>query len=210
MDEAAIFKHYGPTQRRMLEYLLHEPQGLSVERLTADLAVTPSAVRQHLARLERDGLVERARQQPTRGRPEQLYALTLRGREIFPRRYRHLAEGLIAEIGETIGQRKLEGVMRRMGKRAGDDLATDEGGRASLASTAAAMRGLGYEAEMNADDPSEIVAYNCVFHRLAERFPAVCQFDLAFLESATGDRVEHRECMVRGGKACRFGFKREK
>ena len=210
MDEAAIFKHYGPTQRRMLEHLLQEPQGVSVERLTGDLGVTPSAVRQHLALLERDGLVERASQQATRGRPEQLYALTPLGREVFPRRYRHLAEGLIAELGETLGQRKLEGLMRRMGNKSGKTVAAGENGRASLEATAGAMREIGYEAEINPGDKSEIVAHNCVFHRLAARFPAVCAFDLAFLESATGSKVEHRECMVRGGNVCRFGFKRKK
>lgn len=210
MTETAILEHYGPTQRRMLECLLQEPDGLSVERLTGELGITPSAVRQHLAGLERDGLVARASQQPTRGRPEQLYALSPTGREAFPRRYRQLAESLIEEVGETIGPEKLEAVMRRMGNRAGKEVAAARGGRASIESTAAAMQETGYEAEINPRDKAEIVAHNCVFHRLAARFPAVCQFDLAFLESATGRKVEHRECMVRGGQVCRFGFKRGK
>ena len=70
------------------------------------------------------------------------------------------------------------------------------------------MKDLGYEAESRtgARQGEEIVALNCVFHRLAERYPAVCEFDLGFMEAATGRRVEHRECMVRGGHCCRFGF----
>ncbi len=86
MSEDAILEHCGPTQRRMLECLLHQPDGFSVEGLAGELGITPSAVRLHLTGLTHGGLVARIGQQPTRGRPEQLYALTALGREAFPRR----------------------------------------------------------------------------------------------------------------------------
>lgn len=207
MDRTSVMERYGPTQRRMLQNLLHAPAGLSVEKFASDLGLTPGAVRQHLTALERDGMVERTGQQPTRGRPERLYSLTTRGREAFPRSYRQLAESLLEEVGRTIGADKLVDVMRRMGKRAGNS-ARGTGGPVPLEATAAVMQQEGYEAEVSADDKNEIVAHNCVFHSLAAQFPAVCEFDLAFLEAATGATVEHRECMVRGGAVCRFAFKR--
>jgi predicted ArsR family transcriptional regulator len=206
MSDTAALDHYGPTQRRLLESLLEDPAGLSVEVLATKADVTPSAVRQHLAGLERDGLVERARLQPTRGRPEQLYALTDGGREAFPRRYRQLAESLIEEVGTALGPEKLEDLMRRMGTKAGKSVTT--GGGTMIEATAAAMQAAGYEAEVNPKDKSEIVARNCVFHRLAAQFPAICTFDLAFIEAATGAKPEHRECIVRGGHTCRFGLRK--
>ena len=39
---------------------------------------------------------------------------------------------------------------------------------------------------------------------LAKAHPDVCRFDLAFMEAATGRPVQHLECLVRGGHACRF------
>jgi predicted ArsR family transcriptional regulator len=204
--DTATLEHYGPTQRRLMEALLQAPTGLSVEALAARADVTPSAVRQHLAGLERDGRVGRASRKPTRGRPEQLYTLTDAGREAFPRRYRHLAQAMIEEVGATLGPEKLADLMRRMGTKAGKAAAA--GGRASIEATAAAMLGEGYDAQVSTQDPGEIVARNCVFHQLATQFPAVCEFDLALLEAATGAKPEHRECIVRGGHVCRFGFRK--
>lgn len=204
MIDPSPISQYGSTQQRMLETLLHAPSGATVEHLVGETGITTNAVRQHLSTLERDGLITRSGTQPSGGRPELLYSLSPSGREIFPRRYRQLAEGLIEDVGEAIGADALDAAMRRMGERAGAQVASR--GPASLADTARAMRSAGYEAELVGDAAPEIVAHNCVFHRLAERFPAVCQFDLAFMQAATGQAVEHRECMVRGGQVCRFGF----
>lgn len=202
--DTPLLESYGPTQRQALECLLREPAGLSVEQLTTALQVTPSAVRQLLAGLERDGLVERGGQQATGGRPERLFRLAAAGREAFPRRYRQLAETLIAEVADEMGPRSLESMMRRMGRRA----AEATGGRLSIPAAAEALKQAGYEAGVNPANKSEIVAHNCVFHQLADKHAAVCQFDIAFLEAATGSKVEHRECMVRGGRVCRFGLKK--
>ncbi|MDD3765217.1 MAG: helix-turn-helix domain-containing protein [Nevskiales bacterium] len=207
MKSSSLLDHYGDTQRRMLELLLHVPGGATVDALVSELEITTNAVRQHLAVLERDGLVARTGAQRTRGRPEIIFSLTSRGREAFPRSYAQLAESLIEEIGSAIGPESLEGAMQRMGRRAGNR-ARLHGMPSSIEDTAAAMRDAGYEASTSPAEAAEaeIVAYNCVFHRLAERFPSVCQFDLAFLQAVTGRKVEHRECMVRGGQICRFGF----
>ena len=50
----------------------------------------------------------------------------------------------------------------------------------------------------------QVEAYNCVFHALAKAHPDVCRFDLAFMEAATGRPIQHMECLLRGGQACRF------
>lgn len=206
MIDSTLPSQYGSTQRRMLEALLHSPGGATVEALVGKIGITTSAVRQHLTALERDGMVERARTQPSGGRPELLYVLSNNGREAFPRRYRQLAEDLIADVGTTIGPDALQATMRRMGTRAGAK-AVVAGRPISLAELAQQMCAAGYDAEIGSVVEEEVVAHNCVFHRLAERIPAVCEFDLAFIEAATHRKVEHRECMVRGGRVCRFGFK---
>ncbi|MBN50581.1 MAG: hypothetical protein CMN85_13695 [Spongiibacteraceae bacterium] len=67
------------------------------------------------------------------------------------------------------------------------------------------MDSLGYEAETGSNS-NEIVAYNCIYHHLAEKHPEVCEFDIAFLESASKKSVTHTECIVRGGHCCRFSI----
>src|SRR3546814_14495702 len=53
-------------------------------------------------------------------------------------------------------------------------------------------------------DDWQVEAFNCVFHGLAKQHPQVCKFDLAYMEAASGRRIHHMECIVRGGHVCRF------
>ena len=69
----------------------------------------------------------------------------------------------------------------------------------------ALLDSLGYEAvPARSDGEWQVEAFNCVFHALAKQNPQVCKFDLAYMEGATGRRVHHMECIVRGGGVCRF------
>ncbi len=55
----------GRTQQDLLHALLHQPAGMSIDDLAQGLAITRTAVRQHLAALARDGLVKRGATRPT-------------------------------------------------------------------------------------------------------------------------------------------------
>ena len=58
---------------RLVSLLQHG--GLTADDLASKLGVTTNAVREHLAGMERDGVVERAGQRPGTTRPSQLYEL---------------------------------------------------------------------------------------------------------------------------------------
>ena len=212
VNDTSALKQLGHTQRRMLTALLHHPGGLPVDELMQAAGVTENAVRQHITTLERDGFVVRGDTRPTGRRPQQLYELSRVGRELFPRHYTMLADRVIETIREKYGPEALADLMRELGQQAGADGASrlqsippDR----MAAELATLMTELGYEAinRRTAEGNPEVVAYNCVFHHLAEQFPEVCQFDLALMEAATGRKVEHTECMVRGGDVCRFCLK---
>lgn len=80
--------------------------------------------------------------------------------------------------------------------------------RQKVARLASVMDELGYDARVGADVNAmpAIEADNCIFHELAKKNPEICHFDLALLSSATDSKVEHHECMARGGNVCRFKF----
>jgi predicted ArsR family transcriptional regulator len=80
--------------------------------------------------------------------------------------------------------------------------------RQRVARLASVMDELGYDARVGADVNAmpAIEADNCIFHELAKKNPEICHFDLALLSSATDSKVEHHECMARGGNVCRFKF----
>jgi predicted ArsR family transcriptional regulator len=198
------------TRERLLGLLLHAPEPLSVPALAAQLGISRNAAHQHVVALERDGLVERAAQICTRGRPSQGFRLSPSGEDLFPRQYSLLARKLIEELTRHLGPDALPAALARIGHEVAVDLAPRiAAGDAAIPSIAELMRDLGYEAHLAGDSAeSEIEAHNCVFHDLAMRDPVVCAVDLALLRALSGRAVEHRTCMARGGRSCRFVFGR--
>lgn len=202
----------GQTQQELLRFLQSERDGCSIDTLRSALNISRNAVRQHLTALLAQGLVAHGSIAPTGGRPERRYVLTDAGRELFPRRYVELASSLIHEIGRSMGEAQLLKILTRLGAEVGRELGAKlKPGSSSERCKAIAdtMMDLGYDATAQVNGSSrEIHARNCVFHHLAQSHPAVCRFDLAFLARASGERVEHMECIVRGGSICRFRFSR--
>ncbi len=203
----------GGRQQDLLGLLLQRKSGMTVDELSRTLGITRNAVRQHLAVMERDGLVAQSATRPTGGRPEQLYVLGEKGRELFPRHYSWFSQLLIESMIEESGRDGLAQRLAGMGRRVAEQLRAQsplpEDPAQRVVPLAQVMSGLGYHARAvdAAPDLPLIEADNCVFHHLAARYPEVCHFDLALLSSYVGAEVEHRECVVRGGQCCRFGFK---
>lgn len=193
----------GRTQQDLLSALLYQPAGMSIDGLASLLAVTRTAIRQHLSALERDGLVLRGDTRPTGRRPEQLYVLADTGKELFPRQYQLLANLLIGEVAQLLGHEQLVEVLRGLGRKVA---ASMEQQAVSEELIVKHMNAVGYVAEVffRSSGEQEIVAHNCVFHHLAQAHPEICELDLALI-GALGQRdVQHLECMVAGGKVCRF------
>jgi predicted ArsR family transcriptional regulator len=72
----------------------------------------------------------------------------------------------------------------------------------------AALNELGYRSSLRQSDLRKgavIEATNCVYHSVAQRHPALCRFDVKFIENATGGMsVKLESCIARGGSVCRF------
>lgn len=224
---------FGARQKQLMRLLLKNKGGMTVDELAKALKVTRNAVRQHLATLSKNGFVAPGRTRPTRGRPQQLHVLTDPGKEAFPRHYSWFAQLLVDAIA---GEHGAEGLRTRLGRVAaavatqlqqrgtvnGNGTANGNGApvtqaangvpngdlRQKVARLAGVMDELGYDARVGPDVNATpvIEADNCVFHELAKKNPEICHFDLALLSAATDSKVEHHECMARGGNVCRFKF----
>lgn len=199
----------GETQQRLLRRLMQAPQGASVEELCNALGITHNAVRQHLTALMSAGFVERGEAKPSGGRPRAVYVLLPAGRELFPRNYALIAGGMIEHLYASAGtgavQAMLVEIGTKLGKAAAQLIGEDDDPRAVAAALAGQLDALGYEAQaLHRGERGEVEAWNCVFHALAKAHPDVCRFDLAFMQAATGRRIQHTDCMLRGSPACRF------
>ena len=198
----------GDTQQRLLRQLLLAREGLGVEEMCERLRVSHNAVRQHLTALTVRGVVERVQPLPTGGRPQARYALTAEGRELFPRNYGAIAAALISQLHARIGEAEVGTMLQELGATVAATqapLATGEGMEALARALANRLDALGYEAAAaRHGEDWQVEAFNCVFHGLARQHPQVCKFDLAYMEAASGRRIHHMECIVRGGHVCRF------
>lgn len=200
-------------QKQLVTMLNASRDGCAVDELATGLKITRNAVRQQLAGLERDGLATMRGTEATGGRPRELYALTDAGREIFPRHYPWFGELLLEALEDELGSPRLKDKLFALGQRVGRSLAsasptsTSRAGHAQR--LAAAMEKMGYQARHvpGTRAGETIEATNCVFHRLAQRHEEVCQFDLGLMGAFADAAVTHEECMLRGGKVCRFRLK---
>lgn len=185
---------------------------MTVDELSKGLKITRNAVRQHLAALDSSGLIGQISTRPSGGRPQQLYALTEKGKELFPRHYTWFAQLAVDSIAREHGAKGLGVRLDAIGSDVAKQLRTQypalKTREQKVEKLAEVMQGLGYEAR-NATAPRGapvIEADNCVFHSLAKKNPEICRLDLALLETFTDSRVDHQECMARGGNVCRFKF----
>jgi len=209
----SISNNIGGRQQSLLKSLLHNEAGMTIDGLSQALDISRNAVVQHLVNLEGMGLVTNTVQQSTGGRPSKLYRLTSAGRELFPRHYDLFASMLIQLLADDVGEQKLRKYMTELGSLiAGKykrQIREKEGLEDQILELVGVMNSLGYEAHANINDKAltEIVAVNCVFHQLAAKCNAVCDLDITLISTALdGVSVKHKECIVRGGRSCRFSI----
>lgn len=196
------------TRERFLSLLLRQKAGLTIDELSESLSISRNAVRQHLAALERDGLVAAGAVRRGVGRPSQVYLLTPLGAEQFPRQYSLLSGWILSALSTTYGAEGTTQILKQiasdLAKQFGPHVEGENVAQRAEAVTAV-LNQLGYQATTEqAESGTAISAINCVYHHLAADFPAICDLDIQLIERLTGARVEHTECMVRGGHCCRF------
>ncbi|HET6630463.1 MAG TPA: HTH domain-containing protein [Woeseiaceae bacterium] len=201
---------FGERQQRLLTLLLEKKQGQSADELARALEISRSAVHQHLTVLSGAGYVEKTPQAPKGGRPGFAWRLSERGVHLFPKHYALFAELLLGGMKGSLGSEGLSESMQRMGRLLGEQNLHRMKGRTPaerIEEVARIMRELGYQSRTEADESGGapmIDARNCIWHDLARRHREVCELDIALMETLLGEEVEHTECMVRGGTACRF------
>lgn len=203
----------GSRQQELLKLLLKNKAGYTIDELSAQLEITRNGVRQHVAALEKDGYISPGKTRPSGGRPEQLYVLTDKGKEFFPRHYSWLAQLLIESIKQNSGAEGLRERLGTMGTEVARQMLSQqhtglENQEQKLNKLSELMEQLGYNAKnATVGNGSPVIeANNCVFHNLALENPEICAFDLALVSTFMGSNVEHEGCMAKGDNSCRFKF----
>ncbi|WP_141732840.1 helix-turn-helix transcriptional regulator [Oligoflexus tunisiensis] len=210
-----MLETFGERQQLLLRALHAHKSGLTIDELASRLSITRTAVKQHLVALEQGGYVDRGPLRVvTRGRPGRGFRLTERGVELFPKQYSWFSSLLLGGLRAEFGSEGLANRLREIARGIVSQMKTRVHGSSGQGRTEAIvtiMNELSYEAVVSADPTGEIPsieAHNCVYHNLAREYPEVCQFDIELLEKFSGLKVDHQECIIRGGNVCRFAFRK--
>ena len=201
------------SRQRLLNQLLEQKAGASLDELARAIGLGRTAVNQQLTALEREGLIRRAAPRKTGGRPGQIYVLTEDGINAFPKQYAWFSKLLIETLRQQLGEEAAARCMYDLGVKMSAALIPRLVGKnraERVAEIVAIMNETGFQARTVApaepDKLPRVECRNCVYHDLSKDYPEVCRFDIGFLSGLMGAEVEHQACMQRDGEVCRFRF----
>ncbi|HUE76901.1 MAG TPA: helix-turn-helix domain-containing protein [Longimicrobiales bacterium] len=190
------------TRGRILGQLCAERS--TVAQLAESVQVTRNAVRAHLNRLERDGLVRHERVRGQVGKPAHIYELTPDGEGLLSRGYPVVLDAIleaVESLDESTGERMLNIAARalaaRCGRPGGDVRSRSEG-------AAEALRELGGVAVVREDEGGFIIRGDCCPLRASSTdHPIACRLMEILLADLI--RVPVREnCDRSGPPHCNF------
>ena len=200
------------TRMEILE-LLRRRQAATAETISAELGITPNAVRQHLTNLERDGYVENTPLKHKRGRPAHVFSLTERADQAFPKRYGQLATMVLTELQEMGGPEALDEVFRRVALRHVDavegeltGLSFDE--KLDHVVRWIARAGTLADHEALPDGSVRVTIHNCPFRNTALKFPQVCTITPHLLTQLLDTNVSQEASIHRRDPHCSFVVQR--
>lgn len=180
----------------------------TVSDLAEALDVTDNAIRSHLAKLERDGLVRPSGKRPGVRKPETLYALTADAEQLFPKAYHHLLNRLLDALADRLSPDEIEQVLREIGRdlAAGYQpaLRSEERLRDRVDRALDVLEDLGGLAELEDGEEQLVIrGQSCPLAAAVREHPDVCALAEALLEELIGAPVQET-CARNGTPQCIF------
>lgn len=183
----------------------------TADDLASALGVTTNAVREHLAAMERDGLVRRTGHRPGTTRPSVVFALTPDVEQLLSEAYIPFLTQLVQVLAGAMAAEDVDAVMRQVGQELADQLVPRRRpgtlkGRVSLASRLLNQH-LGGVTRVEENGSFVIRGAGCPLAALTGKHPFVCHAVESLVAGVVAAPV--RECCDRSGRP-RCGFEIER
>ena len=204
------------TTKGQILWLLKRNGRETVDHLAVELTLAQMTIRQHLAALERDGLISMREERQRKGRPHFVYSLTEKGDETFPKRYDRLVAQLLNEFGR-LDASDIDGLAPAertalVFARIADQLVAKHAERLAMLALPERVRELaailehesGFVECIDTPEGFEIRDYNCVYRRLAGANAGGCAWHLRVIGRLAGVPVERSPSGNRDGGCCRY------
>ena len=193
------------TRMRILQ-LLKMRAGMTVGQLTDALHISQMGVRQHLAILETEGLIEHHQEKQGRGRPPHVYQLTDEANSLFPTTYANFAVGLMHEVAKFNGPGFINKVFRGRMKAQLEAYQLRLKGKTlceRVKELAQIRDEEGYMARFDEnEDDYVLIEHNCPIAVIAQEYPHVCEIELALFRQSLGAKVVREEHLMQGSHRC--------
>lgn len=182
-------------------------------RIAERLGVTTIAVRQHLAVLGKEQLVDFTDDRSKMGRPARIWRLTPQGHGRFGDGYADLAVGILQAIEGVFGtggverltaERTRQQISSYRAKMPGDHALLDD--RLAVLVRLRGEEGFMAESRRNRDGTFELVERHCAVATAAHAFPRLCHAELLLFRAVLGRGVAVARCqhMLGGDRCCTY------
>lgn len=195
-------------RRAILEYIKLQGKARA-EEIAEHLGVTVSGIRQHLAALQAEGLVDHEARRGQPGRPRFYFSLAPNGENLFPKAYSVFANEVLlfleeedpALIEKMLALRVERRLMRLRPRLA--NLTLPE----QVAELAESLTREGYMADSEPDGAGGATLYerNCAVLDLARNHPRICENERELLTSALPNAtIVREEHVLDGAPRCTY------
>lgn len=200
------------TREHILD-LLKKEVSLAVSELTERLNITHMAVRKHLNTLEKDHLITSEEVKQPMGRPLQMYSLTEKGEQLFPKNYESISVEFLRDIQELHGEETIQLLFDNREKRITNEYKVKVQEKKHLSEKINELAKLqnekGYMTEVKQldDHAYEMIEYNCPIYAVAKEFKIACRCETDMFKKVIGtEQVDRICCKTDGDDHCRFVF----
>lgn len=201
------------TGRQRVLFVLKTKGPQTAAQMAKQLNVTTMAVRQHLAVLQGETLVEFTDERRKVGRPARLWRLTPNAFDRFPDGHAELAVGMLHAVQTAFGEDGIERLTDERTRQAAESYrarmpASDAPLEVRVATLAQIRCEEGFMAEWTRrlDGTLEIVENHCSIAKAARFCPRLCGCELSLFRTVLGDdvSVERVEHILSGDRRCTY------
>ncbi|WP_272495648.1 helix-turn-helix transcriptional regulator [Bacillus pinisoli] len=190
--------------------LLKKEVSLTVNQLTSHLNITHMAVRKHLDLLEKEGFITSSEMKQPMGRPLQLYSLTDKGEQSFPRNYEGLTVEFLNDIKDMYGEDTVSLLFKKREERLTEEYKrrlNQPSFQENVTEIVNIQNEKGYMAQLHQlnENSFELVEYNCPIFSVAKDFKVACKCETNLFKTVLNtDHVQRINCKTDGDDHCRF------
>lgn len=210
-----LIREIGRSQRLDILTVLKRQGGMSVKELAAHFRMSYMGIKDHCLALEKDGYLDTWRRPKPVGRPEMLYRLTTRARDLFPGANNPLIAEVLEAVQSAYGPAAPTKILFGIFAQRTEAYRTKIrfSGLVERAESLAGLRDAeGYMVELQGEEPAtadgaptlRIVEHHSPIEDLLRRYPILARLEREMFERVLGCPVRREEECSPGMYRCTF------